>query len=454
MTIWNDFAAAGLFLFALLPFPPYLFAQEKTLTRQDDPVVMAGRQFQPRPAGPAGQLALVAWRDHAWAPVPFQIDQKKPDGSYCFTQGPEAGADPDPDFDANDELVFMAKDSGDRAEPGEWPAGARTVREIELTDPQSGEQGWLYLAGFAGQTPRSGEDYIRVEVDPAAHYRRVITYEYIMGGPMDRVYPDFMAANRAEGSRGKDVLDRLKMRGEVVLPMGITVPFAFDEMTKAQDVGWIDGPVRVLHLAQGYIEIAKYFRFKIEGYSLISYYVNHMIWPIALSAPGSSHIIKTVNFRGYMDFCPAVYGSYPFSAANPLSEQVILDGHMSEAEKHLDTRTPIAWNAGFGPQGALVSRLFTVPPIPGQKQLPYYLDDATVNDPPEACPGVSAVGYTLVNPSGEQPPGVITYQYYYFLNQLQPEQVQRILDILDHPLQVKTQTLAPLAEDLTQKNPQ
>lgn len=414
---------------------------EKTLKRTDDPVVMEGKAFPSLTGTPPEKLTMMARHDDEWELVPFQIDQKKPGGDYCFTMGPKAAADPDPNLDDNDELVFMVKDTGDRFGGDRWPEGAMEGAEIEVTDPKDGGKGWLYLFSCREKAPRSEKDYIRLEIDREAGRRKVITYEYAMGGPTNAIYPDYLARVKPDGSPGPDVLDRLKMRGKVILRTGLKVDFHMDEFTKARDLGWIDGPVRVLHLADGYLQIAKFIKLKGSGYSLISYYVNHMIWPMVIEVPFRTPIIKDVEFYGYMDFNSNVYGSYPFSAANPLNKQVVLDGRTSEAEANLDRSTPISWNAGFGPQGALVSRLFFKPESGNIKRLPFYLDDKNASDPPEDDKGVSGVGYNLVGAHNNTTENSVAYQYYYYLSELKPEEVHRILDILDHPVETKVNSM-------------
>jgi hypothetical protein len=419
--------------------PGVLSAQIKTITRTDDPVVLECKEFKTLFKSQMESLALMRRQGEEWAPVPFQIDEKKPDGSYAFTMGTEASKDPDPTLDANDELVFMVKDTGDRWGGGRWPDGMEAAVELTVTDPKNGANGWLYLARFSGEAPRSPDDYIRAEIDEANRYRRVVTYEYIMGGPMECVYPDHIAAKELPNGRpGVDILDRLKMRGDIVLPMGITIPFAMDEITKSDDRGYIDGPVRVLHLSEGYMELTRYIKIRGEGYSLISYYVNHMIWPMTMDIPAIS-LVSIENFRGFMDFNENVFGSHPFSAANPYNKDVVFDGKMSEAEKRLDTQTEIDWTAGFGPQGSLVNRLYFVPRH-AAIQKPYFMDDPALEDSPEEFPGVHGAGYRLEMP--EDPVGSSTfYQYYYFMSDLKPEEVSRILDILDHPLEVKVRSI-------------
>jgi len=416
----------------------------KTLKRIHDPVIMEGKELKPLLGSPIDRLALMAVNGGTWAPIPFQIDEKKPDGSFAFTMGPGASKDPDPNFDENDELVFMIKDTGDCAMGVKSPQGAKNVLEIEITDPKNGSKGWTYLIRFSGKTPRSKEDYIRLKIDEAGKYRMVVSYEYEMGGSTNTNFPDLMRAlTKPDGSPGQDVADRVKTRGEVVLVGGIKIPFIMDEMTKSTDVGYIDGPVRILHLTQGYLEFTKHIKIKIKGHSLIAYYANHVFWPLNMDLPFNTlKVVKRVDFAGYFDFCPSIYGSYSFNAANPYNKGILFNGRMSAAEKNIDTKTEISWNAGFGPQGALINRLIFLPKG-GIKLFTYFIDDQNYNDPPEDCPGVSAIGYNIVGIETQR--GTIAaLQYYYLLKKLKPEEIHLILDILDYPAEVKVKAIGSL----------
>lgn len=423
-----------------------LSAEVKTLKRIDDPVVIEGREFPGLWGAAIEGLTLMVRRGDSWALVPFQVDQKKPDGNYAFTMGPEASEDPDPAFDADDELVFMAKDTGDSIGDGKWPEGAQKIAEIEVSDPKNGSKGWAYLLLFPGKAARSADDYIRLEIDEDKRYRGVSSYECVIGGPMDRPFPNYIAAQTLpNGKKGADVLDRLKIRGELIFPGGISIPINADEMIKSTDKGYIDGPVRILHLADGYMEFLGFLKIKGTGYSTLSYYVNHVVCPVTLIAPPDlpdfiQKIMPELKLAGFMDFNSNIYGTYPFSAANPFNKDVVLDGRMSEAEKNLDMNTPIDWIAGFGPQGAIVSRLI----LPGEagsntKKYTYYLDDETRADPPEDHPGLIGVGFDIkgMMEEGEAFTSGTIYIYIYFKSELKPEDIGNILDIIDHPVRVK-----------------
>ena len=70
------------------------------------------------------------------------------------------GADPNAKFDADDELVFMARDAGVQAPVGTRPTGtaAGSSEAVRVTDPLvSGAEGYVYQA--LAPLPKFGDDY-------------------------------------------------------------------------------------------------------------------------------------------------------------------------------------------------------------------------------------------------------------------------------------------------------
>jgi len=431
---------AAQILIVAIALPLSAHPVKKTLARIEDPVVMECKDMEPLWGSPIDELSLMVLNNNSWVPIPFQIDQKKPDGMYAFTLGPEAIADPDPNLDANDELVFMVKESGDRAVKGSLPGGGKTIMEIEIVDPENNQKGWVYLARFSGSAPRSPDDYIKLFIDKDKNRRGVSTYEYIGSSPLDRVSIDYLAAQTTSaGEKGENTLDRLKIRGKLIFPGWMSFPIKADEMMKAEDLAYIDGPVRVLQLSKGYLAFG-FIKIKGTGYMLSEYYVNHINFPVYMKSPNLPGFLKGLvpgfRLRAFLDFNPNIKGSHSFSAANPFNEDVVLDGKMSTAEKNLDTKTPIDWIAGSGPQGAIVSRLIMGGELGGSiKMTTYYMDDNMVADPPESYKGVQGVGFLL---EGDKYfPEYSFRSIAYFKKELKPEDVKGILDILDHPLKFK-----------------
>jgi hypothetical protein len=136
-----------------------------TLNRPADPVVLLGTDV-PSLAGIAPG-DLIAFRDtgSGWQQIPIQVDERALVTMYqiygqtyshpnmtilTYTDADTfVGPDPDATLDADDEIVFMAKDTGGRVPL--WQAApsdvdAETRLEIRVTDPvDAGLTGWVYL---------------------------------------------------------------------------------------------------------------------------------------------------------------------------------------------------------------------------------------------------------------------------------------------------------------------
>src|SRR5690349_4831174 len=96
----------------------------KTLTRTEDWVTVTGAQLPRLKGKHKDRIRLYAQKNGALQPIAFQIDEKNAEGNYCFSEGPQDLIVKDADgglVDDNDELVFMAKDSGDLADEKGFP---------------------------------------------------------------------------------------------------------------------------------------------------------------------------------------------------------------------------------------------------------------------------------------------------------------------------------------------
>ena len=151
-------------------------ASANNLNRDSDPVVMKGSELPSLVGLPPG--AIVAFRhESGWVQIPVQVDERAvrdygevynslPVGfsELVYTDaGTFVGPDPDPLFDSDDELVFMAKDAGDLRAFGSDPVGVVPGSRIEvvIADPLTSQRGWIYLFESAGGlSPGAGVDYV------------------------------------------------------------------------------------------------------------------------------------------------------------------------------------------------------------------------------------------------------------------------------------------------------
>ena len=139
---------------------------ERTL----DPLVLQGSRLPPM----IGQdpTKIVGFKKVAgrWLQIPVQADEHElkdivtpygalaanagyppspsnPKIMFYSDAGTFTGADSDPAFDADDELVFMLRDAGGIASGGRKPKGTRPFPRIRVsvTDPLDGQTGYVYL---------------------------------------------------------------------------------------------------------------------------------------------------------------------------------------------------------------------------------------------------------------------------------------------------------------------
>ena len=151
------------------------------LARESDPVVLVGSNLTALIGVPVARVAGFRWTN-GWEQVPVQVDQRKPvdmaepynllipyqltgitNVAYAdtntYTGGPTTT-----NFDADDELVFMAKDTGMKALPtATLPAHvvAGTGLELTVSDPNAGTKGYVYLWRSDGTlSPGAGRKYV------------------------------------------------------------------------------------------------------------------------------------------------------------------------------------------------------------------------------------------------------------------------------------------------------
>ena len=158
-------------------------------SRVEDPVVLTGAQLSSLGNVNATDIVAFARRDGAWQQIPVQIDERLVQ-DFCEIYGKSSGrwtsepacktnkvvkalfyadaetytgADPDPLLDLDDELVFMARDGGDRV--GSWsePAGVVSGSAVELELRDGEAQAWVYLFERDGTLlePSAGQDYVQ-----------------------------------------------------------------------------------------------------------------------------------------------------------------------------------------------------------------------------------------------------------------------------------------------------
>jgi hypothetical protein len=215
-----------------------------TLNRPEDPVVLNGSDVPSLGSVAAGDVVAFRWLN-GWAQVPVQVDERKqvdlgavynaaPMGfttTVYADAGTFTGADADANVDADDEVVFMARDTGleapgGTAGPAGTVAGSGVKVRVRTTLGGTARDGWVYLfKRSGGLSPGAGKEYVDYSFDLlSGDYKS--TYE-LQDGPNpedstvttpyyslhfgDRWLRDELHVRNGSAS-GVDILDRAKAR--------------------------------------------------------------------------------------------------------------------------------------------------------------------------------------------------------------------------------------------------
>ena len=201
---------------------------------------------------------LVAFRyEGVWVQIPIQVDEREVrsygeiydfldhwslagdpaargdlypfEDEFYTDPGTYMGPDTDPMLDDNDEVVFMARDTGTIASAIADPQGviAGSRAEVRVSDPLDGTTGYVYLFQSAGGLdPSAGQSYVDYQFklqsgDYLGTFRLVgINPELstMSSNYYERTFTSRMLSEvlriTAPGASGIDILDRFKLRVE------------------------------------------------------------------------------------------------------------------------------------------------------------------------------------------------------------------------------------------------
>ncbi len=382
-------AAACLAVVLLLPGAA---ARANPLGRDRDPVVLTGNALSALQGLAPGRIVAFRHDGAGWAQIPVQVDERAvvdfgtiyhmaPSGYTILTYTDTTtftGPDPDSLFDADDELVLMAKDAGTAAfaiePPGTIPGSGV---ELLLADPLRGGTAYAYLFASDGTLdPGAG-------ANPVAYVFALLSGNYLttyntQSGPNpenSRITTGAYAVHFADrwirdetrvtagGAGGADLLDRHKS----LFGPGVCTR---SEQTFSNGEGAFivnrAGPVRAL---RGYV-------------GANSGPTTHRIHTFYAEREDILTVLRVHPIPGimdYFDYSPAASGMLFRNDLNPGG--FLIDGNPDPAG-----RGQFAWEMVSGAQGTIaMAFLGASSSIPGFDYTSYYSDDAT--PPANQCTG-------------------------------------------------------------------
>lgn len=230
------------FHLALIPAFTLLAYAAGALDRPADPVVITGSNIVSLNGIWPDELVAFRYQD-GWQQIPVQVDERAMvnftnvyNGSTnygSFTrldyvdEGTFTGPDPNPEIDADDELVFMVKDVGNLCSP-EVAAPPHTLErsgvQVEISDPLGGNPAYVYLFQQDGELdPSAGVTYVNYDFNLlSGDYRTTydthdgpnpedttITTNFYERHFSDRWKSDVLRVFAGDAT-GEDILDRHK----------------------------------------------------------------------------------------------------------------------------------------------------------------------------------------------------------------------------------------------------
>jgi hypothetical protein len=310
--------------------PPSGAIEAKTLSRLHDPVIVRTAALSGVPDRETARYRLYALRGGTLEAIPFQFDARGADGELVLTAD---GSETDFTFDGNDELVFMAKDTGDRVAGPELPASGDAALEIEVTDRTHTQQGWAYLVHFpADPPPRSPIRY--ATFDTGRQEARALAYE--VSYSHDR--SNYLAGVRVPavaGGTGENLIGRVMMRISPTFSLLVTTwraTFTEKSFAVVPD-GVKNGPVRAIRRVRQSLELGKAFPEVPNGRVYSYYYASSFTTPSTFSIPWL--VLKTLrdfDFESVARLGTEASGMRYWDAANPEGVSFAGSSHPAAAD--------------------------------------------------------------------------------------------------------------------------
>ncbi len=361
----------------------------KTLTRTHDPVIVSTQGLLDVPDRHTATWRLYRVEAGQFVTIPFQFDPMDARGDV------EVAAPADFEFDDDDQLVFMAKDSGDRAARGARPQGSDAVLEVETTDPLDGARGWTYLAHFPdAPPPPAAERY--VEFDAATSRARSASYEVEYARA--RNYFTGLRITPEAGGSGRNLLRQTRMLGRPTFHLlfaDFTMRFTEQNSVVALE-GVRNGPVRATRRVRLSIDLGSYFPTLPSGTVSTYHYLDSYTTPSRVGIPRL--VLKALRefcFENVVDFAPDAMPMRYWDGANP--EGVAWsDPHVAR----LATDADHDWWVHSGDGGTML-HAFVIPPAWREWGI---VRGTVFRSGPERAAGprcagdaVLAAGYSLLN---------------------------------------------------------
>ena len=322
----------------------------RTLERVHDPIILTTAALGPMPDSNTAAWRLYRLQAGRPVPIPFQFDPVDARGDVVVDAPEEF------ELDANDQLVFMARDIGDRAPDGWWLPGGDAVIEIEAAEPANAGRGWAYLVHFADHAP-AGATERYVTYDRATNRARSAFYE-VEYAPRRNFFTGLRILSAAGGD-GRNLLQQTRMLGLPTFHLLLTdLTLGFTEQNSIVAVDGVrTGPVRAVRRVRLSMDLGHLFPELPTGTVYTYHYLTSYTTPSRMEIPWFfPKILRSFTFEEVSQFRPEAMPMRYWDGANR-------DGIAATAseERPLSTDVDHDWWVHSGEAGTML-HAFIVPP--------------------------------------------------------------------------------------------
>lgn len=389
-------------------------AQAGLTGRGSDPVVLKGSQAGDLAGVAPGNIVAFSYNGGNWSQIPVQVDERKTinlrtlyptAGGYVSNATASTilpmvevyadpltrvGADTIPTLDADDEVAFMAGDSGGKAPIDSDPSGVvpRSGERIEVDDPLTDEAAYVYLFRSDGSlVPSAGMSYVNYDFKPtnipvggslinnygyhnsANPENSTVTTNSYYAHSSDRWIDDQLKVTDG-GSSGVDVLDRVKAlfspgycgRSENTFSGNWTRGSDTDE---GSFIANKSGPVRA---------IRSYIGANSGPYTQR----DHIFYADRMDVKTYLRVHPIPSIMAFMDYAPAASGMVYRSSKDQSGFTIdgVPDDYLQTVLPGIEDGTPY-WEQVSGVQGTLDMVTLVNANAPNLVTSSYWLDDST-----------------------------------------------------------------------------
>lgn len=371
-------------------------AEPLTLERREGSIVVVGERLTPFLQVPIEHLRLYAARQGELRPIPYQLDERTPEGGFAFDGGEERRSDSDDGhLDGNDELVFMVRHAGGRLAAGAPSLEGEVARVvIAVSTPDRDQSGWVYLLRFEGAPPPARADADLVSLTWAGPELTGWTGERarVVCAPSGTSFLDWRELHfaRPGGGFGPDVIDRAKLT--------FKARYLFLDIARREDeirshvVGFVDGPVRVVArlTAETYLIWSHWLRTTPKSQVII--YEDRFELDLEARLPVALEPDAKSELRLALDFSP---DAGDLALWTDQQRRPFRPGRVTGRDRRDAPAAPPAWICASSPEGSLLLRLDPGPALDRAPRTLYLADDP-IPDNPEDIPGsLLCAGYSL-----------------------------------------------------------